>query len=332
MYNIIGNNNNTTATKNKPTKLTAGSSITGEHTVATIQDSVIQAINQLSANQHTLINQMAVVSFNNASAPPQQYTTPPIQQVNILAHAAKAGATTGEFNAGRGGRGRTGRGRGTGRGGGWHQRTLFANHMHQQGGRGRGCRDGSLVPTAPGSGTVTPPAPQAYQSNLVKNFANWSKCYSCGFDIKDRHTSITFPTAWHRPNHPEGFMRANAQEYINQGWDPCTKAMHKTKFPGFWRGGVENIIAHKCNHLVSAFSLDPTQIINVTMNVVEDDKTIITSNCTSDATPTILAHKNMRQNIEATARHLFGTPLPQYLNEITMELGKTGKYTPIRPF
>jgi hypothetical protein len=52
------------------------------------------------------------------------------------------------------------------------------------------------------------------------------------------------------------------------------------------------------------------------MNVVDDNKTIVTSNCTSDATPTILANKNVRQNLAAAARHLFGTPLPQYLNAI----------------
>ena len=172
------------------------SSITGSHMAATIQDSVIQAINQLITNQHTLINQMAAMSFNNASAPPQQYTAPPIQQVKIPAHATYAGATGG-FNAGRGGRGRTGRGRGSGRGGGRHQRTPFGNHMHmqmQQGGRGRERGNDSLVPTAPGRGTVAPPEPRAYQSNLVKNFTNWNVCYSCRFDIKDGHTSITCPT------------------------------------------------------------------------------------------------------------------------------------------
>jgi hypothetical protein len=236
MYNIFGNNNDTTAVNNKPTKLATGSSITGGHTAASIQDSVIQAINQLSANQHTLINQMAAMSFNNVSAPPQQYTAPPILQVNIPAHATYAGANAGRFNAGRGECGRTGRGRGLGRGSGQHQRTPFANHMRmqtQQGGRGVGCIDGSFVPMAPGSGTVTPPAPRAYQSNLIKNFANWNVCYSCGFDIKDGHTSITCPTLWCRPNHPEGFTWANANKYINQGWDPCIKAMHKTKFLGF---------------------------------------------------------------------------------------------------
>ena len=118
MYNIFGNNDDTTATDNKLTKLTTWSSITGGHTGTTIQDSVIQAINQLSTNQHTLINQMAAMSFNNASAPSQQYTALPIPQVNIPAHATYAGANAGGFNVGRGGHGRTGMGRGSGRGGG----------------------------------------------------------------------------------------------------------------------------------------------------------------------------------------------------------------------
>ncbi len=183
-----------------------------------------------------LIKQMAAMSLNNASAPPQQYTAPPIPQVNTPAHATYAGGNAGGFNAGRGGHGRTGTGCGSGRGGGRHQRTPFANYMRkrmQQGGCGRGRGNGSVVPTAPGHGTVAPPAQRAYQLTLIKNFANCNVCYLYGFDIKDGHTSITCPTAWRRPNHPEGFTWANANEYINKGWDPCTKSMHKTKSPEF---------------------------------------------------------------------------------------------------
>jgi hypothetical protein len=54
------------------------------------------------------------------------------------------------------------------------------------------------------------------------------------------------------------------------------------------------------------------------MNVVDDNKTIVTSNCTVDATPTSLAKKIVRQNLAAAARHLFGAPSPQYLNAITI--------------
>jgi hypothetical protein len=94
MYNIFGDDNDTTATETKTTNiaaLTTGSTITGSHTAATIQDLVIKAINQLSANQNILINQMAAMSFNNANiTPPQQYTAPPIQQVNMLAQTPYA--------------------------------------------------------------------------------------------------------------------------------------------------------------------------------------------------------------------------------------------------
>ncbi len=146
------------------------SSITGSHMAATIQDSVIQAINQLSTNQHTLINQMAAMSFNNASAPPQQYTAPPIPQVKIPAHATYAGANAGEFNAERGGRVGTGTRCELGGGGGQHQCTPFANHMHklmQQGGRGRGCNNGSFLPTAPKFFTHRPRSRHGHTSSTT---------------------------------------------------------------------------------------------------------------------------------------------------------------------
>ncbi len=80
MYNIFSDND-TMATKTKTTNiaaLTTGSTITGSHMAAN-KDLVIQAINQLSANQNELTNKMAAMSFNNANiTPPQQYTAPPI--------------------------------------------------------------------------------------------------------------------------------------------------------------------------------------------------------------------------------------------------------------
>jgi predicted RNA binding protein with dsRBD fold (UPF0201 family) len=54
------------------------------------------------------------------------------------------------------------------------------------------------------------------------------------------------------------------------------------------------------------------------MNVVDDDKMIVTSNCTTNSSPTTLAKMIVRQNLAAAARHLFGAPLPQYLNAITI--------------
>jgi hypothetical protein len=54
------------------------------------------------------------------------------------------------------------------------------------------------------------------------------------------------------------------------------------------------------------------------MNVVDDNKTIVTSNCTTDSLPTTLAKMIVRQNLAAAAQHQFGAPLPQYLNAIAI--------------
>ncbi len=56
--------------------------------------------------------------------------------------------------------------------------------------------------------------------------------------------------------------------------------MHKTKFPGFLRCGAEYEVATKRNHSVDVYAntSDPTQIFNVTTEVDDDDKTIVTSN------------------------------------------------------
>jgi hypothetical protein len=45
---------------------------------------------------------------------------------------------------------------------------------------------------------------------------------------------------------------------------------------------------------------------------------IVTSNCTTGSFPTTVANTIVRQKLAATARHLFGAPLPQYLNANTI--------------
>jgi hypothetical protein len=60
MYNVFDNNNDTTTTKTTITNVAAlmtESTLTGGQTAATIHASVVQAINQLSANQTALMNQ-----------------------------------------------------------------------------------------------------------------------------------------------------------------------------------------------------------------------------------------------------------------------------------
>ena len=66
-------------------------------------------------------------------------------------------------------------------------------------------------------------------SNVYKRFNNWNICFSCGFDIKDGHTSLTCP--FKKANHQMSFVRKNAQQFIAGGYDPCTRGMHKTVLP-----------------------------------------------------------------------------------------------------
>jgi hypothetical protein len=51
--------------------------------------------------------------------------------------------------------------------------------------------------------------------------------------MEDGHTSVTCHKSWRKPNHQEGFTCANAQEYLNAGWDPCTKGVHKSQLPEY---------------------------------------------------------------------------------------------------
>jgi hypothetical protein len=41
------------------------------------------------------------------------------------------------------------------------------------------------------------------------------------------------PHDWRRANHQEAYDRNNAQQYIEAGYDPSTKAKHKTQLPSF---------------------------------------------------------------------------------------------------
>jgi hypothetical protein len=151
----------------------------------------------------------------------------------------------GGFNPGNGGGGRGGLSRqGHGSLDGRHnQPTQFTNYGRTQGvgsiGRGRG--GGRFVPQT--LGVFPPQAPSFVPpsalnvavplSNTLKSYANWNVCYSCRFEVEDGHTVITYHKARRKPNHQEGFTRANAQEYLNVGWDPCTKWMHKSQLPGY---------------------------------------------------------------------------------------------------
>jgi hypothetical protein len=193
---------------------------------------VAAAINQLNANQQTMQQQFAAFTTqSNTTYQPGPAIQPLIAQFSIPNFVT--------FNtAGRGGGRRGGHGRG-GRAtfattGGCNVRTPFANFV------GRGGQ-GGLPPIGGGGrcgGGVTPFTQQnmtcnaaPMYSNIIKHYANWNVCFSCGFDIEDGHMLKTCPAPWRYANHQEGFDRNNLGQYIAAGYDACTKAMHKSQLP-----------------------------------------------------------------------------------------------------
>ena len=63
----------------------------------------------------------------------------------------------------------------------------------------------------------------------VKWYPNQNVCFSCGFDIKDGHTSVTCVSQ--KPGHQAGFTWANHKQYEQAGHQFIRKAMHKPMYP-----------------------------------------------------------------------------------------------------
>ena len=93
----------------------------------------------------------------------------------------------------------------------------------------------------------------------------------------------------------------------------CTRHSSPTSNPTFDFCGAENSIAHKCNNLVSANFLNPTQKFTTLDVSNADDETIVTSNKTIHKQP-----PNQVSSIAAAAREVFGNPMLQYLNTLTI--------------
>ena len=81
------------------------------------------------------------------------------------------------------------------------------------------------------------------------------------------------------------------------------------------------MVADKCNQSIDIYAndtLDPTQIINATVVIDDDDKTIITLNWTQDMPNVHRGNATSNKTMAATARGLSGAPNPQYLNAIAI--------------
>jgi hypothetical protein len=98
MYNILeegfesdsgteGTGMTQTAPTTQTAAMTIGSTLMNTYRGGTIPSEITNAINQLLANQQSLMTQMAAMSFNNAPVPPPHapatFHVPPIQQLNI---------------------------------------------------------------------------------------------------------------------------------------------------------------------------------------------------------------------------------------------------------
>jgi hypothetical protein len=98
MYNVLdkpyksnSKTDGTVMTQTAPTTqtvaLSMGSTLANTYGGGTTYTEITKAINQLSANQQSIMTQMAAMSFNNAPVPPPQaaanFHFPPIQQLNI---------------------------------------------------------------------------------------------------------------------------------------------------------------------------------------------------------------------------------------------------------
>ena len=212
--------------------LTTQSQLTATTTAET-SASVAAAINQLHANQQAMQQQFAAFTTQrNMTYHPAPTMQPPITQFSIPNIASFN--TTGRGGGRRGGHGRGGRANFVTTAGGRTARTPFANFVGRcgQGGLphigGGGGRGGGVLPFAQ---QAMPRNAAPMYSNIIKKYANWNVCFSCGFDVKDGHTWKTCPAPWRRANHQEGFDRNNTGQYIAVGYDACTKAMHKSQMP-----------------------------------------------------------------------------------------------------
>ncbi len=76
-------------------------------------------------------------------------------------------------------------------------------------------------------------APCNYTPTPIKKYNNWNVCYSCSFDIEDKHTSAACPIDWCRTTHCKKYSRNNTQAYIDSGHNVCTKGIHKMMLPQY---------------------------------------------------------------------------------------------------
>ncbi len=180
--------------------LTTQSNLSATTTVESSAE-VTAAIVQLAVNQQTMQQQFSAFTTQCNTS----YQQPPNSGFNIPANSVVM-----PDRPTRGQRGSQGRRTGAGAAFtcGHNPRTPFANYMGHQGtqgglpaiGGGGGGGRGGVGPLGGG-----PPLAMfifnnqrnagPMYSNIIKKFANWNVCFSCGFNVENGHTSKTCPAA-----------------------------------------------------------------------------------------------------------------------------------------
>jgi hypothetical protein len=238
--------NGTTTVTQTAAAATTGSTLGNTYAASaastTFPADVTAAIQQLAANQTSIMHQFAAFTVNLHTAQCNNLHVPPVHNIHIPAQQAGGyQQQPGGFQQGHGRRCGGGRSRGRGQGGGrgGHVRTTYATGGVPQfvpkfGGTQQGfmpvAKTGGVAPMfAGGYAPAGRGRRGAEYSNRNKLHNNWNACYSRGFDVKNGHTPAM--CEWGKLEHQEGFTRDNAQGYIDVGYAPCTRGMHKNVLP-----------------------------------------------------------------------------------------------------
>ena len=104
-------------------------------------------------------------------------------------------------------------------------------------GRGRGSPQvpipyvggAQLVPYVQGVAQQGQRAPHKMYMNKNKWYVNQNMCYTCGFDVKDWHTSAICQCK--KQGHQDDFTHANYMQYAQAGYLFCKIPMHKNLYP-----------------------------------------------------------------------------------------------------
>jgi hypothetical protein len=213
--------NNDTLNDTVTTIIQAAAATTTMGTTPTVNPAVnaeiAATINQLSANQITIMLHMVALLFALAPAqltcrfvPRNAIQVPPSQQVAIPMQQT---FLAGDFNAGHGGH-CCGPGRGLERG--RYSRTSFADYMRTIGAvpnvPGHIIPYGGRIPQIPSPPVVQQQTRNPVFSNVYKWYNNWNVCFLCGFNVGNGHMSLTCP--FKKLNHQQSYTQENVQQFI----------------------------------------------------------------------------------------------------------------------